>query len=118
MRKISFEVSDEEQAHVAKVIQPYRKLVGDTPALLSLLYDIDLLPEQIPHMANAKRMIAICELMKPKKVFVIMGNDYPSSVFDSEEAAKAEIDAKEKTSTKVPKIYWHTYEFELNKPGN
>lgn len=63
-KTVQFEVSDEEEAAVAKVVDPYRTQVNDTPALLSLLYDIDLLPEQIPHFANAKRMVAVCEMFK------------------------------------------------------
>lgn len=45
-------------------VQPYRKQVSEAPALLSLLYDIDLLPEQINTTVNAARMIAVCEMFK------------------------------------------------------
>lgn len=45
-------------------LQKYRKQVNDTPALTSLLYDIDLLPEQIRLPVNITRMIAVCELFK------------------------------------------------------
>ena len=43
---------------------PYRKQINETPALTSLLYDIDLLPEQIRLPVNATRMVAVCELFK------------------------------------------------------
>lgn len=43
---------------------PYRKQISDTPALLSLLYDIDLMPEQIRLPVNALRMAAFCEVFK------------------------------------------------------
>lgn len=58
------EPSEEEIEAASKVTQPYRKLVTETPALLSLLYDIDLLPEQIRLYVNAVRMVAVCELFK------------------------------------------------------
>ncbi len=43
---------------------PYLGQINDTPALLSLLYDIDLLPEQIRLFVNARRMAAFCEIFK------------------------------------------------------
>lgn len=53
------------------------------------------------------------------KVWVIMGNDYPTAVFDNERAAKQYC----KTQTKVNnrdmergdsrKIYWRAYEFDV-----
>lgn len=53
------------------------------------------------------------------KVWVIMGNDYPDAVFDSEEGAnafvkaKGEEDARHRDMWAQPKIYWRAYEFEL-----
>lgn len=38
--------------------------LSETPALLSILYDIDLLPEQIRRPGNAARMIAFCEVFR------------------------------------------------------
>jgi len=58
------EPSEEEIKAAGEATQPYRKLINETPALLSLLYDIDLLPEQIRLYVNATRMIAVCELFK------------------------------------------------------
>lgn len=58
------EPSEEEIKAAQEATQPYRKLINETPALLSLLYDIDLLPEQINLYVNAGRMIAVCELFK------------------------------------------------------
>lgn len=43
---------------------PYRDQINSTPALLSLLYDIDLMPEQIRLPVNALRMSAVCECFK------------------------------------------------------
>ena len=53
------------------------------------------------------------------KVYVIMGNDFPESVFASEEVAERYVKAKmadpanrhERSNT--PRIYWRSYEFEL-----
>ncbi len=56
--------SEKEIKAAQEAVQPYRKQVNETPALLSLLYDIDLLPEQIRLYVNAGRMIAVCELFK------------------------------------------------------
>ena len=64
MTTISYEITADEATAVADAVQPFRKQVNDSPALTSLLYDIDLLPEQIRLFANAKRMIAICLMFK------------------------------------------------------
>ena len=47
---------------IEEVTHPYLKFINETPALLSVLYDIDLLPEQIRLPVNATRMAAFCEL--------------------------------------------------------
>lgn len=53
------------------------------------------------------------------KVFVVMGNDFPDSVFDSEDAAEAACDSKraerERSPTGHRAIYWRIYEFTLNR---
>lgn len=56
--------TDEEIKAAYDVTQQYRKFINENPALLSLLYDIDLLPEQIRLFVNARRMAAVCELFK------------------------------------------------------
>lgn len=58
------EPSEEEMKDASDAVKPYREQINKTPALLSLLYDIDLLPEQIRLYVNANRMIAVCELFK------------------------------------------------------
>lgn len=58
------EPTAEEMKTAQEAVQPYRKQVNETPALLSLLYDIDLLPEQIRLPVNALRMAAFCEVFK------------------------------------------------------
>lgn len=57
--------TDEE--FIGKITSEYSKYINETPALLSLLYDIDLLPEQCRHTnlpVNAVRMAAVCDLFK------------------------------------------------------
>lgn len=62
---ITTELPDEEtRKEMDAAIQPYRKQISETPALLSLLYDIDLLPEQIRLPVNVGRMIAVCAMFK------------------------------------------------------
>jgi hypothetical protein len=56
------EPTDEEIKAAHEATEPYRKQINETPELQSLLYDIDLLPEQIRLFVNAVRMIAFCEL--------------------------------------------------------
>lgn len=62
--QVVYELNEQEIKDAADAVQSYRKQVNETPALLSLLYDIDLLPEQIRLMVNAGRMIAFCEVFK------------------------------------------------------
>ena len=56
----------DEQMRVAAraAVHTYQTQVSESPALLSILYDIDLLPEQIMRPVNASRMIAFCEVFK------------------------------------------------------
>jgi hypothetical protein len=56
--------SEDEIQAARAVVARYRKQVNETPPLLSLLYDIDLLPEQIVRYVNAKRLVVFCELFK------------------------------------------------------
>lgn len=58
-----------------KVIAPYRSQINNSPALLSLLYDIDLMPEQIRNPANAIRMVVIC------KIFSMLSESQIASLF-------------------------------------
>lgn len=65
--KIEIEYADLEKKSAQDMTQLYRKYIRDNPELMSLLYDIDLLPEQIVLYINAIRMIAVCELFKMTK---------------------------------------------------
>lgn len=65
--------SAELTKYVTDVVMKYRKYVNAEAGLTSLLYDVDLLPEQLLHVLdvnppaaapNAGRMAAICELWK------------------------------------------------------
>lgn len=52
------------------------------------------------------------------KVWVVMSNDYPDAVFDSEAAAAAYVAAKEAVAAERPRglrVRWRSYEFALNK---
>lgn len=55
-------IADLRENGVDEIIKPYLKQVNGTPELLSLLYDIDLLPEQITKRVNAIRMAGFCEV--------------------------------------------------------
>ena len=46
---------------VAEILRPYRGLISGTPALLSLLYDADMLPEQTVTVHGAITVAAVCE---------------------------------------------------------
>ena len=50
------QVTDDE---LCRFITPYRKFINNTPVLLSLLYDADLLPEQIVSVRGARSMAAV-----------------------------------------------------------
>lgn len=73
----TYTISDQEAAHVRKTVQSYAKQINETPALQSLLYDIDLLPEQIRFAVNATRMAAFC------MVFRKLTKDQIDSLFES-----------------------------------
>lgn len=50
------------------------------------------------------------------KVFVVMGNDFPDSVFSDKATADAHIaKIKEEDKDRSPRIYWRVHEFELNR---
>ena len=56
------------------------------------------------------------------KVWVIMGNDYPDSVFASEEAAEKYIAGKKAEHLRAQqlgggfsRIHWRSYEFEVKQ---
>jgi hypothetical protein len=56
-----------EEDYCKSVTSEYAEYINKEPELLSLLYDVDLLPEQVRTLklpANAMRMAAICVLFK------------------------------------------------------
>jgi hypothetical protein len=46
---------------VSELLKHYSKQINETPALLSLLYDTDLLPEQTVTMRGALSIAAVVE---------------------------------------------------------
>lgn len=55
-------MSEKEAAQEALI--PYRKFISERPGLVSLLYDIDMMPEQTVTMAGATRLSALCAVWK------------------------------------------------------
>ena len=53
-----------EQQLAQGLITQFRAFISNTPDLLSLLYDADLLPEQIVSMRGAVSMAAVVEAYK------------------------------------------------------
>lgn len=49
---------------VDEIVRPYRAYISATPELMSLLYDIDMLPEQTISIPGAIRLAAFCEVWK------------------------------------------------------
>ncbi|WP_312529958.1 hypothetical protein [Paracoccus sp. (in: a-proteobacteria)] len=49
------------EAKVQEIIAAYRQTINSTPALLSILYDADLLPEQLVSVRSAISMAAVVE---------------------------------------------------------
>lgn len=57
-------MSTENDETIKIIIDTYRHIINNTPALLSLLYDADLLPEQITSSRAALSMAAVVEAYK------------------------------------------------------
>lgn len=56
------------------------------------------------------------------RVFVVMGNDYPAAVYDSERAAEKRCHAEMAKNERrlrdgYGKIFWRYYDFTLNAPS-
>lgn len=49
---------------VFEIVGGYRAFINERPALLSLLYDINMLPEQTTSLQGAIRLAAFCEVWK------------------------------------------------------
>jgi hypothetical protein len=55
---------NEREDGAGAIVQRYAKFINERPALLSLLYDIDMLPEQTTTRAGAIRLAGLCEFWK------------------------------------------------------
>jgi hypothetical protein len=54
-------VTDNSEAKaVALIIGAHRLIINETPALLSLLYDLNLMPEQVATYREAMLMAGMC----------------------------------------------------------
>lgn len=53
-----------EQERADTILSNYSKTISETPTLLSLLYDADMLPEQIVSVRGAISVAAVCEAYK------------------------------------------------------
>jgi hypothetical protein len=49
---------------IDEILQPYLKFINSTPELVSMLYDIDMMPEQTTSITGAIRLAAFCEVWK------------------------------------------------------
>lgn len=47
---------------LTQIISAYTERINETPFLISVLYDLNLLPEQIEDMQSAKLMAAITDI--------------------------------------------------------
>ena len=60
-------IAQTEAEYAQKIVQQYRNIISETPLLLSLLYDADLLPEQIRTVRNAISMSSVVIAYKEGK---------------------------------------------------
>ena len=49
----------DEQNRAQEILAPYRNTISETPTLLSLLYDADMLPEQAVTIRGAISIVAV-----------------------------------------------------------
>ena len=50
--------------NIVMLINPFLELVNSTPELLSLLFDLDLMPEQVHSIRDALYFYTICEAFR------------------------------------------------------
>lgn len=60
-------IAQTEAEYAQKIVQQYRNIISETPLLISLLYDADLLPEQIRTVRGAISMSAVVIAYKEGK---------------------------------------------------
>ncbi len=77
-------LSPDEESH-SKIVSRYRAFISERPVLLSVLYDVDMLPEQVASMAGASRLAAICEAWRKGEKSTL-----PGATMSSETAAAIE----------------------------
>lgn len=68
---------------VDEVLAKWRGYISARPPLTSVLYDIDMLPEQCVTLAGAIRLAAFCVVWKAWEE----GGQYPDAIFTQEAPA-------------------------------
>lgn len=53
-----------EPEKAQEIMKDYRPLINSTPVLRSLLYDVDMMPEQTVTVRGAISVAAVCEAFK------------------------------------------------------
>ena len=76
-----------------QIVAPYRKTISDTPDLLSLLYDADLLPEQIVTPRAAVCMAAVVEAYQAGRRALPIPVDASAPASGCQQAALVTVDA-------------------------
>jgi len=66
----------ERETGVADIIKPWSAFINARPALLSLLYDIDMLPEQTVTWIGALRLSALCDVWRLGEVGELPASPY------------------------------------------
>ena len=50
--------------NIDMIISPFLELINSTPELLSLLYDLDIMPEQVASIRDALYLYTVCEAFR------------------------------------------------------
>lgn len=79
----------EREEPVYEIIKPYLEMIRESPELTSLLYDIDMLPEQCVSTAGAIRLAGMCEIWKRYALFKKTLEEYSVSQIYGAQAREA-----------------------------
>lgn len=89
----------DEATKAQQLVALYRKQISDTPALLSLLYDVNLMPEQISTTRSAISMAAVVEAYSIgyEDAIIECANDLVAVLAERDELQSA-IDSRESSN--------------------